>query len=278
MCSFYPFVELFVLVLALELYGAALQKSKTFRTQILRTTHTAKDLSDPSNSLFDIPFPFTGRLPEDRFTSLTSDPVSAVPIFKFMGRSEFSPFIEKLKAHPVGEAQPFNVYGTKGYGKSHILATAVVHLQSVENQRVVFLPQCHDLATQNTLEYIRAALLLAFADDDDTALRILTCPDEASLVTLANTKKFILVADQVNSVEESSKIDADKKRDVKRLLDQLAINDRLIIRGFSASNQTAIQFVVTQRSERDAAWFKGFSDEVESFLIPSRLLVSVFHM
>ena len=250
--------------MALELYGADLQFSKTLRAQILRTTHSAKDLSDSSKPLFDIPFPFTGVLPDDRFTSLTLDPISSVPIFKFMGRSEFAPFIDNLKTHFVGAAKPFNIYGTKGYGKSHILATAVVHLQSVENQRVVFLPQCRDLATQNIFGYFRAAFLLAFADDHDTALQILTSPVDESLIKLANTKKFILVADQVNSVEESSKIDADTKRDVKRLLNQLGINGRLIIKGFSANTQTAIEFLVTQRSERDADWFQGLTDEVES--------------
>ena len=263
------------IVLALEIHSAILQRSKTIRDRILRATYPAKDLSDPSKPLFDVPFPFTARLPVDRFTSLTFDPV---PIFKFMGRSEFGPFIEKLKAHKVGDSRPFNVYGTKGYGKSHILATAVVHLQSVEKYRVVFLPQCRDLAIQSTLEYFRAALLLAFADDDDFALDILTCPDE-SLLELANTKKFILVADQVNSVEESSKIDPETKRGVKRLLQQLAINQRLIVKGFSANNQIAIEFVATQRSERDVVWFQGFNDEVDSFFFSTRSVrLSLFHM
>ena len=256
-----------------------MQINKTFRDQILRATHPAKDLSDPRKPLFDVPFPFTGRLPFDRFTSLTLDPVTSVPIFKFMGRSEFGPFIERLKARTVAEAGPLNVYGTKGYGKSHILATAVVHLQSVYKDRVVFLPQCRDLATENTLGYFRSAFLLAFADGDDLVLQILTCPDEASLLELANTKKFILVADQVNSVEESSKIDPETKRGVKRLLQQLAINQRLIVKGFSANNQTAIEFVATQRSERDVDWFQGFNDEVDSFFFSTRsVILSLFHM
>ena len=92
------------------------------------------------------------------------------------------------------------VYGTKGYGKSHLLAAFICYLIA-RGERVVYLPDCRE-SVKDPIEYMRTALLLAWADDNSKQLEII------KLDTMEKIKKFlqgrkhaITFIDQVNSLE-----------------------------------------------------------------------------
>jgi hypothetical protein len=177
-----------------------------------------------------------------------------------MGRSVLPELVTEIdSAMSRGKTLPINVYGTKGYGKSHIIAAVVVLMIKLGKPRVLFLPQVRDMADVGWTEYLRAALLLTFADEHDMSVAILDCSGVDAMIELVTSQSFILVADQLNSLEESSKISPDEKIVVRNILKRLGEN-RLQVRGFSANNQTAADFAVTQRSQIDIKWFGGFNE------------------
>ena len=164
------------------------------------------------------------------------------------------------KAIESKETLPINVYGTRGYGKSHIIAAVVVLLMKKKGGLpVLFLPQVRDMADSDPLPYLRAAALLTFASASDAQIMsdIEDCDSLSALTAVISKHQFILVADQLNSLKEDSRIADDKKKLVRNLLDTLG-GGRVYVRGFSANNQTAQVFAVTQRSQIDIKWFGGF--------------------
>ena len=201
-----------------------------------------------------MPFPFLHKvLPIPRFK------IDDSGAFLYMGRVAFHDVLASVRNTSVGVSPKINVYGTKGYGKSHIIVATVFMLLK-EGHRVVFFPHARDFALENPAEYVRAALIMAFADDDDALAEIETSSTTVdSLIKWARHQDFILIVDQLNSLEEDSKVSNDKKLCAQRILDDLSPN-RVYLRGFSANNRTAIVFANTQRSERDILLLGGFVD------------------
>lgn len=211
-------------------------------------------LSNPAMWI-KLPFPsISGTLPADRFALDDND------AFDFMGRLAVTSVLNEIERR---DRRPtINVYGTKGYGKSHILAAAVVQLIQIPENRVVFLPHARDLA-KTPKTYLQDALALAFGRDADAIGRIADCDSVQSLLDVCATlSSFILVVDQMNSLEEDSKLwEASKVQAhdiVKTLCDSR--NCTVAVKGFSANNQTMIAYYETQKSERSLAMFGGFED------------------
>jgi hypothetical protein len=72
-------------------------------------------------------------------------------------------------AHDQGQHPISDVYGTDGYGKFHILA-ALACLLVRQKETVVYLPDCRAMLRE-PLEYLRNALLFAFADSSSSDYR-----------------------------------------------------------------------------------------------------------
>ena len=213
---------------------------------------TADDLADPTKWC-SMPFPFPYVvLPTPRFK------IDELGAFSYMGRVAFRGVLSHVNDKSRGVSPKINLYGTKGYGKSHIIVAAVFLLLK-EGHRVVFFPHARDFALENSYEYLRAALVMAFADDDDALAEIENCLTVDDLTEWARYQDFILIVDQLNSLEEDSKISADKKSRAQRILDDLSPN-HVYLRSFSANNLTSVVFANTQRSERDILLFGGFDD------------------
>jgi hypothetical protein len=177
-----------------------------------------------------------------------------------MGRSVFPQLLDAIqRSIDDEETLPINVYGTKGFGKSHVIAATVLLLMKEGEHSVLFLPQARDMADKGPTEYLRRAALLTFADNADVASKLLDCATVDHLIEELQEHSFILVSDQMNSLEESVKIAEAQKNETSTVIRKLG-EKVLHIRGFSANNETAQVFAHTQRSQIDLTWFGGFDD------------------
>jgi hypothetical protein len=232
---------------------SALKSAKSLLVDIKKLEISKKSLSDPT-VLHHLPFPFPHIVPEDRF------PLDDHGRFSFMGRSVFPQLLGAIQTSiDKKKGLPINVYGTKGFGKSHVIAATVLLLLKEGKERVLFLPQARDMADKGPTEYLRRAALLTFADDDEIANKLLDCATVVDLTNELSAHSFILVSDQMNSLEEAVKMANAQKDETSAVIRKLG-EKVLHIRGFSANNQTAQVFALTQRSHIDVTWFGGFDD------------------
>jgi hypothetical protein len=215
------------------------------------------DVYTPRQEWPVLPFPCTyGVVPEDRF-------VVDHGVFACMGRADVERLVNEVNKEDTFSA--INVYGTIGYGKSHIIATAIIKLTTM-GKRVVFLPSARDLA-DHKFEYVRHAVALAFVKDEHLCRDLLACGAMDDLQSLLRGQEYDLVVDQVNSLEEGSGAFKKSQEDVaeaKRFISSLrssADGRRIIVEGFSANNETAKAQQQKQRSERDLRFFGGLNDD-----------------
>jgi hypothetical protein len=112
-------------------------------------------LSDPAFEHI-LAFPFVGFEAPIRFDVSNK----AEENWVYAGREMFKNLLEELK-----EVRDNNVYtsvwlyGTPGYGKSHLLAALVCYL-AAQDERVVYIPDCWALL-QDPVRYIQATMLFA---------------------------------------------------------------------------------------------------------------------
>ena len=231
---------------------------------ILKMEDDPKHYADPSK-VVDIPFPFIGRIP-DRF-SLTCS------VFSYMGRENFIKLWDDLGSLQVGvdfsstKSKPIfqdaKLYGTLGYGKSHMLA-ALVSLLIRSGRKVVYVPDCKRFL-ENAFQYMRFSLLMTFFQDKeslDTVLNAKTLKDLENICISAAKSSLIFIVDQFNAVELDShhpSANDQEKLACQRFLSSVAFQ-HCILRASSANNTTAIQDAHKQRSELDIKWFGGLSD------------------
>ncbi|CAG8699468.1 3244_t:CDS:2, partial [Acaulospora morrowiae] len=213
--------------------------------------------SNPQNFL-SLPFPYPGsKRPIDRFT------ISDDGFFTFMGRKKFSDVLDKIiefKAK-TGYMKMF-IYGTVGYGKSHIL-TAIACFLLRSERRVVYLPDCRELAV-NPLSYIKSALFLTYADDDAKISEIDACENFDQIVKFCEllNETIYFIIDQMNALDDSSNtgISLKEKIQVKRNLDKMC-SEHFYIKSSSANNQTVLHLRQKQTNEKKIELYGGFDKE-----------------
>ena len=107
------------------------------------------------------------------------------------------------------------VYGTKGYGKSHLLAALVCYL-AAKKERVLYIPDCKE-CVKEPVSYFKSAMLYTWADDETMQkfFKNLKTMDEI-LDFLNNQKHIIVVIDQMNALAASDG-DSDDTRDAKKI-------------------------------------------------------------
>ena len=160
------------------------QRAKSLRASIQNFNINQAALADPQK-LHHVPFPFPyGTKPEDRF--LLDDEGN----FEFMGRVVLPQLVTAIETSITKkETLPINVYGTKGYGKSHIIAAVVVLLmKKKDGLPVLFLPQVRDMASLDAFKYLRAAALLTFATNDNVTREIQSCELLENLANVINAQ------------------------------------------------------------------------------------------
>lgn len=237
-------------------------KIKTLVGELLARIDAANvlELDNPS-TWSTLPFPCISDSPVDRFT------FNDAGDFNFMGRLVQPTIYAEIKR--TSKTKRVNIYGTKGYGKSHIIAAIVVQMMKENWKPVVFLPHAGDLAA-TPMSYLQGALALAFVRDADSLDQIARCDSvEQLLHVVKGLPSFVLVVDQMNSLEESSSLDKAAKPRAIEIINMLQDTIKCIVcvKGFSANNRTMILREETQRSERDLVYFGGFtSDEYDAWL------------
>jgi len=121
--------------------------------------NAAVQLSNPA--FHDIlPFPFVGPAVPTRFRANADSEDS----WFYVGREMFMGLLDRLShVRKARNRTALWVYGTKGYGKSHLLAALVCYL-AAQGERVVYIPDFRE-CVKSPVAYVRAAMLFAWADD-----------------------------------------------------------------------------------------------------------------
>jgi len=241
-----------------------------------------KEFSDPTKRM-ELPFPFPGTsTPTERF-DLHPEEQRPLSTFTYMGRSKFAPLLQELPVPLVdrnahwaaqrdvaasGQAEPAAhtdatsffppirddifgrsfttfVYGTIGWGKSHLLA-AMVCLLMRKGRKVVFLPDCKALLRE-PVDYFRSALLLTCAAEPAVQAQVATlCSVEAVVRFCKARNDLTFIVDQFNALEiDKDKDDGEiqKKKAAARQLIDSASYDRALLKAASANNVTAREIV-----------------------------------
>jgi len=154
-----------------------------------------------SSSTFDtkLPFPFVGTAVPERFKVGDGDESD----WFYVGRERFTELLDLLRiVQRRRDHSALWVYGTKGYGKSHLLAALVCYLVA-QKERVVYIPDCWK-CIDNPVDYVRAAMLFAWADDPTIQDEIITLNTREMIYRFfQRQKKSIFVIDQMNAFGES---------------------------------------------------------------------------
>jgi hypothetical protein len=160
------------------------------------------DYADPSHAI-PLPFPSRNVVPP-RFD------LSGDGLFSYIGREKFMIVWEawlKIVAD-TRRRQTIYVYGTRGYGKSHILV-ALACLFVRKKEPVVYLSDCRAML-QHPLNYLPNALLFAFADSSSSGYRewMSECGDIEALAIFCEQYKqdgLCFIINQLNALDPEPK-------------------------------------------------------------------------
>lgn len=244
---------------------ATLTLCPLFGTASLNSLHKRLQKIDPEPRRYSdpcymttFPFPFIGdRLPAERFDFTELQ-------FEYMGRTAFSELFKTVKKLEIGGGySQLYIQGTMGYGKSHILAV-LAGLLSREGNRVVYLPDCRELA-RDTMHYMRTALLCAFADpplsDVRNEIRALQSEDDVVAFCKRNRSMYFII-DQMNALDrEDSNMDTvnnARKDAIQQFLDLLTPGHYQITSA-SSNHKTAMYMKKKQTNELKMALMGGMS-------------------
>ncbi|PKK57888.1 hypothetical protein RhiirC2_763739, partial [Rhizophagus irregularis] len=178
-----------------------------------------------------------------------------------MGRTKFEQVLEDInKLRPRSYMKLF-IYGTVGYGKSHIL-TAIACFLFRTRRRVVFLPDCRQLAV-DPVEYIKLALFLTYENDDVKISEINACEDFCQIIKFCKSleEKLYFIVDQMNALDEGDNtgISLEKKRQIRENLDKM-VDNHFYIMSSSANNKTMLHLMAKQTGELKIKLFGGFDE------------------
>ena len=149
-----------------------------------------------------------------------------------MGRSKFNDLLERVQgARFLAGFERICLYGSPGYGKSHILAALACKLIR-EKKRVLYVPDCVQLL-QNFEEVIRTGLYFTCYESVPLLQEIQSARNADDLIRIWKGQKDIyFIVDHLNTLEpNSSSLDATKIQ-VRGWLNKMSWNRQYI---FSAS-------------------------------------------
>jgi energy-coupling factor transporter ATP-binding protein EcfA2 len=233
---------------------------------IQKLSEDPADYADPSRAV-SLPFPSTNEVPP-RFN------LSGDGLFSYIGREMFTIVWEtwlKIKAD-TRHRQAIYVYGTNGYGKSHILA-ALACLLIRKKEKVVYLPDCRAML-QEPLEYLRNALLFAFANSSFSDHRdwICECEDIESLAQFCRRYKgrLCFIIDQLNALDPEPKGEDDipdhRKFRLNELLRRISAG-HVLITSASANHKSAKHMASQDTGDQKIPLLGGMTMVRELFCI-----------
>jgi hypothetical protein len=203
-------------------------------------------LSDPTFE-YNLAFPFIGRVPV-RFKLHSK----AEGSWQYVGRTKFKNLVENLEN--VRRGRNYSavwLYGTQGYGKSHLLAALVCYL-AAQCERVVYIPDCREWF-RDPVGYLQTAMLFAWADDITAQEEICTKTTEDELEAFINSQdSIIFVVDQLNALTVYNASDEVKKK-------REELNRRLL--RFTAKHSTVFSSSANYREHQE------YKQRVSSYII-----------
>ena len=196
----------------LELAKRAMERKKqitTMITNIHNSSVSRSDSVDPLSGAIDqfsnpefngtLAFPFVGSMVPTRFK--VDNETNGY--WLYLGRTRFKEFFQVLnEVRNSGNHSALWLYGTQGYGKSHMLAALVCYL-AARGERVVYIPTCRTLLA-DPVSYVRAAMLFTWAGDGATS-EIINLNDQDDITAfLRSQPDVIFVIDQMNAFDGSA--------------------------------------------------------------------------
>ncbi|PKC55633.1 hypothetical protein RhiirA1_113727 [Rhizophagus irregularis] len=212
-----------------------------------------------SKTLISLSFPFLGNdEPVERFSIKDGK-------FWYIGRKAFDDVLKIIKEFVFGDGyMKCFIYGTIGYGKSHILATIVWFLLRT-GKRVVYLPDFHELAI-DPVDYVKSALYLAYENNNYKINKIYTCKtlNEIEKFCKEESEPLYIVVGQMNF------LDSHNSTEIIEFLNRIARN-HFYIKSSSANNRSVLclKFLkVKQTNEKRIELYGGFDkDEMSQWWI-----------
>jgi len=177
-----------------------------------------------------------------------------------MGRTVFEDLCDKVENMRRKRTNiKLMVYGTIGFGKSHLLAVLALYLIR-KGKKTVYLPDCRELCN-NALKYLKSSLFLTFANNVDLLKELWfaeTC--EKLCDVIQGEEDIYIIADQYNALDEESKdgILLETKIIAKKTLINFAFG-RYFIKSASANNFSAKMMQGKQLSEEKMLCYGGFN-------------------
>ena len=210
-------------------------------------------LSDPSVE-HTLPFPFVGYDVPNRFRV----DEQAERNWRYVGRTKFKELVERLKlVRDSEDTRAIWLYGTQGYGKSHLLAALVCYL-ATQDERVVYIPDCRSWLL-DPIGYVQAAMLFAWADDINTQNKIITLETEHEIEAFLKKSDAIFVVDQMNALKTSNNpIEGKKRSDLSSWLDRFT-SRRKSVYSSSANDTNFHEASIKQNMNFVLTVYGGFS-------------------
>jgi energy-coupling factor transporter ATP-binding protein EcfA2 len=221
------------------------------------------EYSDP-RIVAQLPFPSTNIIPS-RF-SINGH------TFSYMGREKFAQiwntWLEVKDDHQRRRA--IYVYGTRGYGKSHMLA-ALACLLIRQGERVIYLPDCFAML-RDPLEYLRVAVLFAIRDASSRE-QIYGCETVDALASFCvryKTSRLCFIVDQLNALDpdpHGRDVSTDTAKSALLSILQRISDPHVYITSASANHQSARYLKKKETGERKIALLGGMTTVRDLFCV-----------
>jgi hypothetical protein len=221
--------------------------------------YAAAQLSNPAFQT-TLPFPFVGSAIPERFKTSTENGHDK---WLYTGRERFAELLERFQEmQRRSDLTAFWVYGTQGYGKSHLLAALVCCLSAAE-KRVVYIPDCRE-CLKSPIDYIQDAMLFAWANDSDMQRKVIKLDTREKISDFFKglpKKSITFVIDEMNALAVSSEDDvnaANKKGTLNDWLECCRSKHRAVL-GCSANDQTYLKHSRQKGTEKTIHTYGGLT-------------------
>jgi predicted AAA+ superfamily ATPase len=141
-----------------------------------------------------------------------------------MMQEKFTELLDKCEViHMDLKHSEVIIYGTRGYGKSHLLAALVCYL-AAEEQKVIYTPDCQNFIC-DLVQYMISAMLFSWADNESKQQIIMALDTQKEIYQFFWAQKdVIFVINQLNTLEkekDDNKFIASKKAQLHSWLQHL---------------------------------------------------------
>ncbi|GES90603.1 hypothetical protein GLOIN_2v1786107 [Rhizophagus clarus] len=174
----------------------------------------------------------------------------------------FDYVLDKILGLAIGDSfMDCFIYGTIGYGKSYILATIACFLLRT-GKRVVYLPDCRELA-KDPEDYIKLALILAYADNIEEINEISACKTTDDIVAFCKSSEpLYFIVDQMNALDyrNNTEIVEGKKVAILDVLNRMT-SEHYYVKSSSANNESALYLIQKQTNDRRIELYGGFDED-----------------